>query len=272
MRDRRAGAGSKDPEVGLRPGHTGYRERSAIDFDFRDNDNNNDAAFTTVCGWSDPEVSASFPTKIPNRWGKLNLETYSDSTAPAPVTGFTATAGSGQVTLNWTKPSTSDFTGTVIRYKTGSYPTSVTDGTLVVDKLGSPSGADSYIHTGLTGGVTYYYSAFAHDAALNYASAANANATPTAVAGVLEHACWRHVHAGRRAGHPASRSTRRATCTLSIWCGGHVYYRVGDASLNFGAAEQIPDPGIGPGNYNCSAPRVGFEPGAARRVREGLGR
>lgn len=43
-----------------------------IDFNFRDNDNNNDAALTTVYDWRGP-TAGSFPTKIPNDWGHCIL-------------------------------------------------------------------------------------------------------------------------------------------------------------------------------------------------------
>ena len=152
-----------------------------IDFNFRDNDNNNDTTLTTCTTWHEPELSTSFPTKIPNRWGDLSLlgSGGGDTTPPAAVSSFAATSGTAQVSLTWHNPSDSDFTGTMIRYKTTGYPTSTTDGTLVVDKAASPNTNDASTHTGLTGGVTYYYSAFSHDGIPNYASAANANATPT---------------------------------------------------------------------------------------------
>jgi len=105
--------------------------------------------------------------------------TPTDLTPPAPVTGFTATPGNKQVTLNWTNPATPDFTGTMIRYRTNGYPTGPTDGTLLVNKSNSPISADTHTHSGAGNGITYYYAAFAHDGAPNYASAATANAMPS---------------------------------------------------------------------------------------------
>ena len=151
-----------------------------VDFNFRDNDNNNDAAQTTVYAWSDSGSGGGFPSKVPDRWGDLVPTTSPpDTTPPANVSSFTATAGAQQVALTWTNPSDADFTGTMIRFKTTGYPTSVTDGALVIDKSGTPGAADNYTHTGLTAGVTYYYKAFAHDGVPNYASGAQARATPT---------------------------------------------------------------------------------------------
>ncbi|MDO8587803.1 MAG: carbohydrate-binding protein [Armatimonadota bacterium] len=44
-----------------------------LDFNFRDNDNNNDAALTSVYAWNDPSYSG-FPSKIPNNWGDCFLD------------------------------------------------------------------------------------------------------------------------------------------------------------------------------------------------------
>lgn len=44
-----------------------------LDFNFRDNDANNRPDATTVYTWSDVEQSGSFPSKIPNRWGRARL-------------------------------------------------------------------------------------------------------------------------------------------------------------------------------------------------------
>jgi hypothetical protein len=40
-----------------------------LDFNFRDNDDNNDPNTSTVYTWSDTEESGAFPSKIPDRWG-----------------------------------------------------------------------------------------------------------------------------------------------------------------------------------------------------------
>ncbi|MDO8588670.1 MAG: glycoside hydrolase family 9 protein [Armatimonadota bacterium] len=95
-----------------------------------------------------------------------------DTTAPGPVTGFTATPGDTQNSLNWTNPG-GDFTGTKILFKTTGYPTGPTDGTTIYDAAGTSTN-----HTGVTNGTTYYYAAYAHDEVPNYASAAQASAVP----------------------------------------------------------------------------------------------
>ena len=118
---------------------------------------------------------------VPNYATKADTSaTPVDITPPAQVSGLTATAADQQVTLTWTSPSDVDFTGAMIRYKTTGYPTSVSDGTLLVDKAGLPSSGDNYTQTGLTNGLTYYYRAFAHDAVPNYnTSSLTVSCTPS---------------------------------------------------------------------------------------------
>ncbi len=100
-----------------------------------------------------------------------------DQTPPAGDTGFTAVGSTAQVTLNWTNASSLDFSQTIIRFRTdGKFPVSPVDGFAVVTKTGAAGSADSFVHTGLTNGTTYSYSAFAQDAAGNVAAAAKASA------------------------------------------------------------------------------------------------
>jgi hypothetical protein len=73
---------------------------------------------------------------------------------PQKPTGFSATVVyQNRIDLNWTKQTGMDKT--YIRYKTDSYPTSITDGI----ELYNDSGV-STSHTGLSDGVTIYYSAW----------------------------------------------------------------------------------------------------------------
>lgn len=105
-----------------------------------------------------------------------------DQTPTAAVSGFSATGGSAQITLNWTNPTGSDFTKTVVRYRTdGKFPTSPVDGFLVTEETAAPGSADSFVHAGLTNGTTYSYAAFALDASGNVAVPATTTGTPSDV-------------------------------------------------------------------------------------------
>lgn len=65
-------------------------------------------------------------------------------------------------TLSWTNPTDSDFAGVKILRKEGSYPASISDGTVVYEGIGT-----SYVDS-LEKGVAYYYTAFTYDEVPNY--------------------------------------------------------------------------------------------------------
>lgn len=81
--------------------------------------------------------------------------------APAQISGLKVTVGSttsGWLRLNWTNPSDAKFKGVIIKYKTGGYPTSPSDGTTFYQ--GTANTAEK---TGLTNGTVYYFRAFAYN-------------------------------------------------------------------------------------------------------------
>lgn len=63
--------------------------------------------------------------------------------------------------VKWTDPCDNGWLGTKIVRKTGTYPASVIDGTLVVDsRVRNQYTEDGFVDTGLTNGTEYYYKAF----------------------------------------------------------------------------------------------------------------
>ncbi|UCD29256.1 MAG: fibronectin type III domain-containing protein, partial [Planctomycetota bacterium] len=101
-----------------------------------------------------------------------------DTVPPGQVTGLIATSGVNQNFLMWTNPTDADFMGTVVRYSTTDYPADPSDGTFLLEIIDTPGSGVNYVHTGLTFGITYYYSVFACDGSFNY-TAAHAAAMPS---------------------------------------------------------------------------------------------
>ncbi|MDD5502418.1 MAG: fibronectin type III domain-containing protein [Candidatus Thermoplasmatota archaeon] len=91
--------------------------------------------------------------------------------APAKVTGLTAAAGNGQVSLSWTAPANggSAITGYKIYWGTTSTPASA---------IAASGTATTYIHTGLTNGQIYYYQVSAVNALGDGAKSNVVSATP----------------------------------------------------------------------------------------------
>jgi hypothetical protein len=107
-----------------------------------------------------------------------------DTVPPGPAGGFAALAlTDGTVKLRWTNAADTDAQGVHIRYSDTSYPAGETEGDYVDNGAGgmfstAPAAADSFIHTGLMVGTTYYYAAFTYDEEDNFGSGLMASATP----------------------------------------------------------------------------------------------
>lgn len=110
--------------------------------------------------------------------GTINLNFTITAIQLPPPSNFVAMPSNGLVRLSWTNPTESWFQGAIIRCKTDGYPTGPNDGVLVCNRQTTPGQSDSYVHSGLTNGVTYYYAAFAYDWDGHYSPAATASATP----------------------------------------------------------------------------------------------
>jgi hypothetical protein len=97
-----------------------------------------------------------------------------DVTAPSAPTGLSASAGNAEVSLSWTAPGDADLSSYHV-YR------SIVSGNYYyyVDAVTAP--VTSYLNTGLTNGITYYYVVTAIDTNNNESSDSNeASAAPTA--------------------------------------------------------------------------------------------
>ena len=103
-----------------------------------------------------------------------------DTVPPAPVATFAATAGDTTVTLEWMNAPDSDLDHVLIRFSTSGFPTTPSSGNAVPNGSNGefPLGQNSFIHTHLANGSTYYYSIFAADEVPNYSVRREASATP----------------------------------------------------------------------------------------------
>ena len=100
-----------------------------------------------------------------------------DTTSPSAPTSITATSGNAKVTLAWTNPTTTDFTGIKIYRST----TAGTVGDLITTIAATTT--TSYENTGLTNGAKYYYVVRSYDSSGNISTnTTQVSATPSATA------------------------------------------------------------------------------------------
>jgi hypothetical protein len=105
--------------------------------------------------------------------GVLNCAVPNELMAPVgPITSFTVTPNGTSNTLSWTNPADVTFTGTVVRFRTDSYPISPADGYSACYRTAAPGSTDSFAHTGANSALTYYYSAWGYNGGSIYSSTA----------------------------------------------------------------------------------------------------
>jgi len=96
-------------------------------------------------------------------WTDIELDCTKDSgdIHPDDVSGISATAGDGQISLMFNDPTDVYWTGTKVVRKAGAYPKSIRDGVVVLDnKTRGAYATTAIIDIGLTNGTTYYYHFF----------------------------------------------------------------------------------------------------------------
>jgi C1A family cysteine protease len=112
-----------------------------------------------------------------NYSGPVNASaTPFDTLPPLAVVSFTAEGTDRAVKLRWTNPDDDDLTGVLVMYADTSPGLSTPDWVTVDNGnngvfAATSAAADSFTHSGLENGVTYYYSIEAFDEMRNYASA-----------------------------------------------------------------------------------------------------
>jgi len=106
----------------------------------------------------------------------IGFRTLKDNIPPSNIRNFTATPDDGLNVLTWQNPVDPDFAGVYIVRSTSTYPRNRFEGEVVYVGPGV-----SVTDRGLTNGVTYYYTGFAFDTSLNYASGAITKGTPVGV-------------------------------------------------------------------------------------------
>ena len=118
----------------------------------------------------------------------IQITSPGDTTAPLPIASISSQEGDGQVTVNWSNP-TSDFYQVVVLKSISPITDTPNNGALYStgDMINSSKvvyvGNDNTFTAGaLTNDLPYYFKVFAQNPRKNYASGVETNATPTATA------------------------------------------------------------------------------------------
>jgi len=107
-----------------------------------------------------------------------STEDLSGPPSPIPSSQVCSDPEGRILLLQWTHPPEADYAGVVIRYSTTAAPTDLTEGDYLVTVPVYASVNNRFQHTGLLNGTTYYYSLFAYDDTLNYATPVLLNGIP----------------------------------------------------------------------------------------------
>jgi hypothetical protein len=87
--------------------------------------------------------------------------------------------GDSTISLFWTNPTADNFSGVIINRATDFFP-NIEEGTRIYSGWGIVNGTEhSFVDSGLTNGITYYYSVFSYDELGNFSTGVSINATPT---------------------------------------------------------------------------------------------
>lgn len=112
----------------------------------------------------------------------IEIETGGGGLPPLDVVNPSLEIGNAKLTVRWTDPNdtviegsvVSAWSGTKLVRKAGSFPTSPSDGVLLVDnKVRGAYASNGFVDSGLTNGTTYYYQLFPY----NTTNAVNENPT-----------------------------------------------------------------------------------------------
>jgi len=139
-----------------------------------------DGALSTNAGgtvdWTAPATAKTVTITVFVSDGKKTTtqsKTVTVTEPNSPISSFTAKPGNAKIYLNWTNPSSSQFSGVKILRKTDGFSINPTDGALVYQ-------GTEITHTdeGLANGTKYYYTAFSFNTKSEYSTGVTASATP----------------------------------------------------------------------------------------------